>query len=65
MASVAFNEGPKTLSFAPIRASKTLFKLLSWASGPTKGTEEGSFSTIFVYFRFKKKSPSRINKKDY
>jgi hypothetical protein len=45
MASMAFGEGPKTLSFAPMRARKGWPRLRSCASGPTKGTLAGREAT--------------------
>jgi hypothetical protein len=44
----ASGDGPKTLSLAPIRESKNLSNIRSWASGPTKGIELGSEFKIFV-----------------
>lgn len=42
MAATAWGEGPNRLSFAPSRAAKRCPRARSCASGPTKGTVEGS-----------------------
>ena len=41
MAATAFGDGPKTLSFAPIRATNGRPMARSCVSGPTKGTVAG------------------------
>ena len=48
MAATAFGDGPKTLSFAPIRATKRRPMARSWVSGPTKGTVAGRLAASGV-----------------
>ena len=45
MAATTAGDGPNTLSLAPMRARNLVPERRSSASGPTKGTEEGSVST--------------------
>ena len=63
MAAAEAGEGPKTLSFAPIRAAKGTPRWRSCVSGPTKGTVDGKEATSGVYLGPFTRATSRCNRK--
>ena len=49
IASKTLGDGPKLLLFTPNLAKNLISLLGSWASGPTKGTDDGKLSMALEY----------------